>query len=118
MKPDINNDDLKTLVQCINSLKKYGFKKDFQVTEEGLKCTDDCKIYSPEQVSILNFYRFEGDSDPADMSILYAIQTEDGVKGTLVDAYGPYSSRKVADFIVQVEEIQKRTDRHKEYKHH
>jgi hypothetical protein len=112
MKLELNNEDLKTLSQCTNSLKRHGFDKDFTVTEEGLKTTEEnSKIYKPEDVRIVNFYRFEGDSDPGDMSILYVIETCDGVKGSLVDAYGPYASRKVSDFIVQVQEIQKKTDR-------
>lgn len=108
---ELNNDDLKTLSMCIYTLKTKGFDKDMQVTDEGLKCLDDDKIYSPEDVRIVNFYRFEGDSDPGDMSILYVIETCDGKKGTLVDAYGPYAGRRVSDFIVQVQEIQKKTNR-------
>jgi hypothetical protein len=108
---EIKNDDLKTLAQCSNTMKKYGFDKDFQITEQGLKSMDMDKIYQPEDVKIVNFYRFEGESDPADMAILYVMETNDGMKGTLVDAYGTYSARKVQDFILQVEEIQKRTDK-------
>jgi hypothetical protein len=36
-------------------------------------------------------YRFEGDSNPDDSSIVYAISSNTGLKGTLVDAYGAYS---------------------------
>lgn len=111
MKLELNNEDLKTLSQCSNSVKRHGFDKDLTVTEEGLKAIDSEKIYAPEDIRIVNFYRFEGDSDPADMSILYVIEACDGMKGTLVDAYGPYAGRKVSDFIVQVQEIQKKTDR-------
>ena len=38
---------------------------------------------------------------------MYVIETNDGVKGTLVDGYGASASDHVAKFIVQVEEIQK-----------
>jgi len=57
----------------------------------------------------VNFYRFEGSSDPADNSILFAIETSDGKHGTLVDAFGPYADTKVTSFIQQVEEINKKT---------
>lgn len=118
MTLNLNNDDLKTLAQCTNTLKKYGFDKDFQVLEDGkgMKAIDDDKIYKPEDIKIVNFYRFEGESDPADMSILYAIETNDGVRGTLSDAYGPYASRRVSEFIVHVENISKKTDRNKDYR--
>jgi hypothetical protein len=58
-------------------------------------------------VKIVNFYRFEGVSDPGDMTVLYVIETNDGVKGTLADGYGPYASEDASKFITKVTEIQK-----------
>ena len=43
------------------------------------------------------------------MSILYEIETFDGCKGTLIDAYGTYSDERVANFIKDVGDINKRT---------
>ena len=40
---------------------------------------------------ITEMYRFEGDSSPDDNSVLYAIESKDGIKGVLVDAYGTYA---------------------------
>lgn len=118
MTLDLRNDELKTLVQCTNTLKKYGFDKDFIVLEGGkqMKAMDGDKLYTPEEVKIVNFYRFEGESDPGDMQILYAIETADGTKGTLSDAFGTYASRRVSEFIVNVHDIQKKTDRNKDYR--
>lgn len=89
-------------------MKEDGYKEDFQVTKKGLGTYSENKHYKPDQISIINFYRFEGVSDPADNSILYVIETDDGVKGTLVDAYGAYSDSDVSKFIVEVHEIQKK----------
>lgn|SRR5690606_34163113 len=100
---------MKTLSACSNEMKKEGFKEDFQVKEKGLTTYREDKYYRPEQVHIINYYRFEGVSDPADNSILYVIETDDGTKGTLVDAYGAYSDSEVEKFIVRVREIQKQT---------
>ncbi len=107
----LKNEDLKTLSQCINSLKRHGFEKDFKVEGEMLHTIEGDDSFSPDQVKILNFYRFEGDSDPGDMSILYAIETSNGTKGTLVDAFGTYSNKKISDFILQVNDINKNTNR-------
>jgi hypothetical protein len=103
-----HNDDMKTLVDCINSLKKHGFTHDFQVIDEGLTPLNEEITFKPEEVKILNFYRFEGESDPEDMAVLYAIETDNGYKGTLSDAYGPYADSKVSEFIVKVENISKK----------
>jgi len=57
------------------------------VTQEGLFSYTREKNYRPEEICIINFYRFEGQSDPADNAILYVIETNDGSKGTIIDAY-------------------------------
>ncbi len=107
----LENEDLRTLVSCINSLLKKGFTEDYKVNDKGLKALKTERIYNPEEVKVLNFYRFEGASDPADNSILYAIETSDGERGTLVDAFGPYSDSKVTAFMQQVEEVHKKTEK-------
>jgi len=101
-------EDMKTLTSCVNKLTLSGFEEDFKVTEKGLKGLHNEKIYKPSQVHVLNFYRFEGASDPADNSILYAIETNDGTKGSLIDAYGPYADHMVTAFMKTVEDIQKK----------
>jgi len=99
---------MKDLASCTMQMKQEGYKEDFQVNEEGYMTTfDRTKRYSPEDVSIVSFYRFEGVSDPGDNTILYVIETNDGTKGTLVDGYGAYADENVARFIVEVEKIQK-----------
>lgn len=99
---------MKTLSSCVNKMKADGYKEDLQVTKKGLTTFSETKYYRPEDVSIVNFYRFEGTSDPGDNSILYVIEADDGLKGTLVDSYGAYSDSDVSKFIVEVEEIQKK----------
>jgi hypothetical protein len=100
--------EMKTLSSCANQMKSDGYKEDFQVDKKGLTTFTETKHYQPEQVSIVNFYRFEGASDPGDSSVLYVIETDDGLKGTLVDSYGAYSDSDVSKFIVAVEEIHKK----------
>ena len=56
----------------------------------------------------MNFFRFEGESDPDDNAILYVIETNDGTKGTLIDAYGVYNDAKVTQFMKEVESIHKK----------
>lgn len=95
------------LSSCLSQMKEEGYKEDFQVTDKGLAIHDKQKYYQPDQVRIVSFYRFEGESDPGDNVILYVIEASDGEKGTLVDGYGVYADENVSKFIVQVEEIQK-----------
>ena len=108
MKVTTVNSEMKTLVSSLNGLVQKGYREDYKVTDKGLKALKTDKVYQPEQVKVVDFHRFEGASDPADESILYAIETEDGGKGTLVDAFGPSSDTKVTLFMQKVEEISKR----------
>lgn len=102
-------EEMKTLAACINSLAKEGFETQFKVINKfALKSLSTQKLFTPEDVRIESFYRFEGESDPADNCILYAIETWSGEKGTLVDAYGVYADSNVSGFIKSVEEITKR----------
>jgi hypothetical protein len=90
--------------KCMNFLEEKGYTDQFRVEKKNLvSLKDSKKKYKPRDVSAVNFYRFEGISDPDDMSILYAIETCDGTKGTLVDAYGRYSDEDTGAFMQEVD---------------
>lgn len=91
------------------NLEKYGYTEQFRVEKGKLCGIQSKKKYAPKDVKAVNFYRFEGLSDPDDMSILYAIETCDDCKGTLTDAYGRYSDEATGEFMKQVE-IEKKTE--------
>ena len=109
-RPNDKATEMNTMSTLITKAYKEGFTNDLQVNEEGLHTMTEDKFYKPEEVKIVNFYRFEGESDPADNAIMYKIETTDGVKGVLIDAYGVNSDPSVANFITAVEEINKKTD--------
>ncbi len=110
-KPDEKPAEMKTLADCINKVVLQGYTDSFKVTKQGMQSMKTEKVYKQEEVSIINFYRFEGESDPADNSILYVMETTDGLKGTLVDAYGAYADETVNKFIKEVEDINKKVDK-------
>src|SRR6476646_10567663 len=103
-----NPDDMKTLASCLNKIVKEGYEENFKMTDKGLQSLETEKIYRPEEVHIVNFYRFEGASDPSDSAILYVIETTDGAKGSLTDAYGMYADPEIDTFIKEVENISKK----------
>ncbi len=99
---------MSTLTERINKAVKDGYTDSLKVTKQGLYSTMKDKTYGPDEVRVIDFCRFEGQSDPADNSIMYVIETADGVKGTLVDAYGAYADEHVNKFMTEVEEISKK----------
>jgi hypothetical protein len=111
MENTITKEEMKTLAASLNKLVLEGFTEDFKATDMGLISLKREHRYSPEEVHVVDFFRFEGESDPADNSILYAIETNDGIRGTLIDAYGPYADLHVTKFMKQVEDINKKTEK-------
>jgi hypothetical protein len=92
------------LMLKLKALKDIGYEQDFMITSEGLKCLGSGKVYQPSDIKIMDHFRFEGISDPEDMDILYTIVASDGIKGTVMDAFGPYADTDLMDFMKQVED--------------
>ena len=108
-----NKTYMKTMVSCSNMLETLGFKTQFKAVPNGIQSLTTKYIYPAQDVKIVNFYRFEGESNPDDNAILYAIETANGERGTLTDAYGANADGDVANFLCQVEDIEKKTDKSK-----
>lgn len=80
-----------TLVEAIDDLKQRGYTYDFNLGADRVSCPALELELHPEQFSVEEVYRFEGMSNPDDNAVVYAIAGHDGVRGVLVDAYGPYA---------------------------
>src|SRR5436190_12414928 len=98
---------MKTLSECIKIVLGRGYTENFKVNAICLATEDGKTIYAPQNIRISSFYRFEGNSNPDDNSILYLIETDDRKKGTLIDAYGVYADSLISNFVRQVTDIQK-----------
>lgn len=91
-----------TLASVIDDLAASGFVEHFGVSGGALRSFDSGRRFSAAELVIREYHRFEGVSDPGDMSIVYGIESQDGVRGTLVDAYGAYSDAAVSAFLQSV----------------
>jgi hypothetical protein len=94
--------DKKNPASVMDDLSRRGFTEQFKLESEGLRGVQSGQTFGPDQVAIVEQYRFEGVSDPDDMSIVYAIETLSGVRGTLTDAFGVYADPRVGAFIHKV----------------
>ncbi len=100
---------LKSLTSCLAKVNRDGYTHDMKIENGVIQSLQTEKSYYPHELKVVNFFRFEGLSDPEDNAILYIIETNDGTKGTLVDAYGVYSDPEIDKFMKAVEDIQKST---------
>ncbi|RYE28750.1 MAG: phosphoribosylpyrophosphate synthetase [Sphingobacteriaceae bacterium] len=89
--------NFETLLDALNDLISRGYTEDFNVDEDMMQDREKNIKMAVDEFEIDEFYRFEGESNPADMSILYGISSEKyNLKGTLVSAYGTYSGNQNA----------------------
>ena len=81
----------RSLSDATNDLRTRGYKEDLNLKATCVECPSHNLQLYPEDFTIDEFHRFEGMSNPSDNSIVYAISSNSGVKGVLVDAYGVYA---------------------------
>lgn len=81
-----------SLSEATNDLRTRGYTLDFNLNPTCIECPALQLQLSPEKFAIDEFYRFEGMSSTDDSSIVFAITSDTGLKGVLVDAYGVYAS--------------------------
>lgn len=101
---DINEPD--TVMERLEELKGRGYTYDFNLTAHALEAHQEDGVtltLSPDQFNIVEFYRFEGMSNPSDTSILYAIEATNGVKGTLISSYGMYADEMSNEMIQKLD---------------
>ena len=76
-----------SLHSCLNRIVGDGYTDKFEPTVKGLQSATTNRVYKPQEVKVVSFFRFEGNSNPENNSTLYIIETIDGQKGTLVNSY-------------------------------
>lgn len=86
-------DRMTTLVQVLEKLRQQKKDNEFRWTPAGFTIGRG-KTYQPEDLKIIRTFRFEGESNPDDSSVLYVIEANDGLTGYSIDAYGAISSHE------------------------
>jgi hypothetical protein len=98
-----NEERMQTVAGALRLFGARGFDREMSVTRGRLRASGTDRSYDPQEVRVLDHRRFEGVSDPGDTSVVYAIETADGVRGTLVDGYNVYADPAIGDFLRDVE---------------
>jgi hypothetical protein len=78
-----------TVQVAIERLQEQGFTDSFQAEGAGLRALRAGRLIAPERLVVEQVNRFEGNSDPGDESIVFALRNrENDVRGTWVVSYG------------------------------
>jgi hypothetical protein len=75
-----------TVTEAINQLKQQGYTLDLNLEQNQFKAGE--QEFSADEFEIVDLYRYEGASDPADEATVYALASKAGIKGILVSGYG------------------------------
>lgn len=101
---DCDDEHMTSEAGVIERLEQKGFTEHF-VVKDGALWSGSGATFAPFDVTIREFGRYEGVSNPSDESVIYAIESRDGVRGTLVDAFGAYADPAVAAFVGAVRKV-------------
>jgi hypothetical protein len=91
-----------TVSEAVNDLQQRGYTADFSFhpDKDALMSKQSSTALSHDDFDIDAIYRFEGDTDPGDEMIIFAISSKkDDVKGIIVNAYGVYADANASKIV-------------------
>ena len=98
--------EMTTLSTVLGKLKDKGFDNEIVMNENKEMVSERlCKKYQPDDLLIFKNFRFEGESNPDDNSIILMVEDKEGEIGYILDSYGTYSNHEgpeFADFIKMI----------------
>jgi len=81
------------LVEATNDLMKRGYTENLSLEGDTIDDKEKHIHMTADDFVIDEFYRFEGPSNPSDMSIVYAVTSDKyHLKGILINAFGTYAN--------------------------
>lgn len=89
-----------TVTDAINKLKSEGFTTEFIIKENSIR-SGSTEIQS-DDLEIVDVYRYEGDTDPSDEAIVYALESTSGIKGIVVNGFGIYADPAVSKVLKKI----------------
>ncbi|MEI9933284.1 MAG: phosphoribosylpyrophosphate synthetase [Ferruginibacter sp.] len=89
-----------TVVDALNGLKAKGYTTDFNIAFDKIICSKKETVLTPDEFEITEVYRFEGETDPGDENVVYAVESKHGsIKGVFTSAFGTYADTISNDMI-------------------
>ena len=89
-----------TVVDALNGLKARGYTVNFNIAFDKLMCSDNKICLNPHEFEIVEVHRFEGNSNPADQDVVYAVESKTGnIKGVITSAFGLYADAASTEII-------------------
>ena len=89
-----------TVVDALNGLRERGFTIDFNIAFDKIICSENKHSLNPTDFEIIEMHRFEGNTDPGDENVVYAVESKDGkLRGVITSAFGMYAESASTDML-------------------
>lgn len=89
-----------SMSQALARLARAGFRHGLRARGGALRDTETGAVFAPEELEIAEIVRFEGESDPDEETVIFALATAGGEPlGTYAPVYGPLISREDAEVV-------------------
>lgn len=88
MKTSQTAQNFETLSQATQHYNQQGYTVNFKLKSDCIENSDNETTIKPDGFTVDAVHRFEGMTNPADNTIMYAITCDEGKKGVAVEAYG------------------------------
>lgn len=89
----------KDLADAVESLREQGYTHTYELSNNCITCNEVDVEYLVDDLSLVETHTFDQGTDPGSESSVYAIESRDGVKGTLIMSYGMYVDPEKAKLI-------------------
>lgn len=106
----MENEFAKHEIDYINDYQKLGYTDSYRLSGNHLVSNETKKNYFAKDVTIIKEHRYEGMSNPSDMSLLYVLEMSDKSKGTLLASYGPNADVNLYEFMSSIPEENKKDE--------
>lgn len=91
---------IESLASAIERLGQRGFTRSLRAQDGSLRVVGTGRAHAPEDLSIDEIVRFEGETDPDEELVLFALAGPDGRPvGTYTALFGPATPSEDADVI-------------------
>lgn len=81
-----------TVLEALEDLKEKGFTYDYNIHQNDIKT-------NPHNYEVNHVYRYEGDTDPAEESVVYGITSDSDIKGVFVAGFSANSDDAAAIYL-------------------
>ena len=93
-------ESFETVVGALEGLKARGYGLNFNIAFDKISCVENNICFDPHEFEIVEVYRFEGESNPADEDVVYAVESKDGnLKGVITSAFGLYADNASTEML-------------------